>query len=370
MYGLSRYLIIITFITIVVVFSATPAQSARLKDVAFFEGVRSNQLLGYGLIVGLDGTGDKKGAVYTNQSVANMLNKLGMKIKPEDLSLKNTAAVVVTAELPPFSKKGSRLDVLVSSIGDAKSLQGGTLLVTPLKGPDGQVYAVAQGPVSMGGFVAGIGGTSVSKNHQTVAKVPGGAFVEKEVLFTLEGRRELFLTLRHPDFTTARRAAGKINSSFGGQMAIARDSGSVSIIVPAEYRDNIVVFISKVERLVVVEDTVSRVVVNERTGTVVIGKNVMISTVAVSHGDITVQIKADIEVSQPGAFSEGDTVVAVSEDIEVFEKPASLVLLEQTVTLGEVVTALNEVGVTPRDLVAILQALKSAGAMQAELLII
>ncbi len=370
MFGLSRYLIIITFIAIVAVFSAAPASSARLKDVAFFEGVRSNQLLGYGLIVGLDGTGDKKGAVYTNQSVANMLNKLGMKIKPDDLSLKNTAAVVVTAELPPFSKKGSRLDVLVSSIGDAKSLQGGTLLVTPLKGPDGQVYAVAQGPVSMGGFVAGIGGTTVSKNHQTVAKVPGGAFIEKEVPFTLEGRGELFLTLRHPDFTTARRAADKINSAFGGQMAVARDSGSVGIVVPAEYRDNIVTFISKVERLVVREDTISRVVVNERTGTVIIGKNVTISTVAVSHGDITVHINADVQVSQPGAFSPGDTVVAVSEDIEVFEKPVSLVLLEQTVTLGEVVTALNEVGVTPRDLVAILQALKTAGAMQAELLII
>ena len=369
MFGLSRSLIVL-FIAILAVFAPRPAQSARLKDVAFFEGVRSNQLLGYGLIVGLDGTGDKTGAVYTNQSVANMLNKLGMKIDPDDLSIKNTAAVVVTAELPPFSKKGSRLDVIVSSIGDAKSLQGGTLLVTPLKGPDGKVYAVAQGPVSMGGFVAGIGGTTVSKNHPTVAKVPGGAFIEKEVPFTLNGRGALALTLRHPDFTTAKRAADKINSTFGGQMAAARDSGSISITVPAEYRENIVLFISKIERLVVREDSISRVVVNERTGTVVMGKNVMISTVAVSHGDITVQINTETGVSQPGAFSAGETVVTTDEDVQVFEKPSSLVLLKQTVTLGEVVTALNEVGVTPRDLVAILQALKTAGAMQAELLII
>jgi len=369
MFGLSRYLIILS-VAVAAVFCAVPAESARLKDVAFFEGVRSNQLIGYGLVVGLGGKGDKKGAVYTNQSVANMLNKLGMKIKPGDLSLKNTAAVIVTAELPPFAKKGSRIDVLVSSIGDAKTLQGGTLLVTPLKGPDGNVYAVAQGPVSMGGFVAGIGGTTVSKNHQTVAKLPGGAFVEKEVPFSLEGKRSLTLTFRHPDFTTVERAADMININFGGEMATARDSGSVSIVVPAEYRGNIVRFISKVEGLVVKEDTISKVVVNERTGTVVIGKNVTISTVAVSHGDITVQINTDIQVSQPGPLSEGETVVTATEDIQVFEKPASLVLLKQTVTLGEVVTALNEVGVTPRDLVAILQALKAAGALQAELLII
>jgi len=369
MFGLSKYLIIL-LTAIVTVFSALPAESARLKDVAFFAGVRSNQLVGYGLVVGLGGKGDKKGAAYTNQSVANMLNKLGMKIKPRDLSLKNTAVVVVTAELPPFSKKGSRIDVLVSSMGDAKTLQGGTLLVTPLKGPDGNVYAVAQGAVSMGGFVAGIGGASVSKNHQTVAKLPGGAFVEKEVPFSLEGKRTLALTLRHPDFTTAERAANMINMSFGGEMARALDSGSIGIVVPAEYRDNIVRFISKVERLVIKEDSISKVVVNERTGTVVIGENVTISTVAVSHGDITVQINTDVEVSQPEALSEGETVVTKTEDIKVVEKPASLVLLKQTVTLGEVVTALNEVGVTPRDLVAILQALKAAGAMQAELLVI
>lgn len=376
MFGLSKYtpsragLCAFVLMMVVVFFSAIPAESARLKDIAFFDGVRANQLLGYGLVVGLDGTGDKSGAVYTNQSVANMLNKIGMKIQPGDLSIKNTAAVIVTAELPAFSKKGGRLDVLVSSIGDAKSLQGGTLLVTPLKSHDGKVYAVAQGPVSMGGFVAGIGGNVVSKNHQTVAKVPGGAFIEKEVPFVLAGKGELALILRHPDFTTSRRAADKINMTFGGTMASALDGGSVKIIVPAEFKGDVVNFISQVERLTIREDTISRVVVNERTGTVVMGKNVTISTVAVSHGDITVQIKTESDVSQPGAFSAGQTVVTAMDDLQVFEKPASLVLLKQTVTLGEVVTALNEVGVTPRDLVSILQALKTAGAMQAELLII
>jgi flagellar P-ring protein precursor FlgI len=370
MFGLSRKYITVIVVAVVVILSGTVAESARLKDIAFFEGVRSNQLIGYGLVVGLEGTGDKSGAVYTNQSVANMLNKIGMKINPGDLSIKNTAAVIVTAELPPFSKKGARIDVLVSSIGDAKSLQGGTLLVTPLKSHDGKVYAVAQGPVSMGGFVAGIGGATISKNHQTVAKVPGGAFIEKEVPFSLAGKSELFLIFRHPDFTTAKSAADEINNALGGAMATARDGGSVAIVVPAEYRNNIVDFIAKIEKLTIKEDTISRVVVNERTGTVVMGKNVTISTVAVSHGDITIQINTDSEVSQPGAFSAGRTVVTDITDVQVFEKPASLVLLKQTITLGEVVTALNEVGVTPRDLVAILQALKAAGALQAELVII
>jgi flagellar P-ring protein precursor FlgI len=377
MFGLSKKYILISrrcavlvAVALIVVFSSSVAESARLKDIAFFEGVRSNQLIGYGIVVGLEGTGDKSGAVYTNQSVANMLNKIGMKIDPGSLSIKNTAAVIVTAELPPFSKKGSRIDVLVSSIGDAKSLQGGTLLVTPLKSHDGKVYAVAQGPVSMGGFVAGIGGTTISKNHQTVAKVPGGAFIEKEVPFSLAGKRSLSLIFRHPDFTTAKSAADEINMILGGTMAVALDGGSVAIRIPAEYKNDIVTFIAKVEKLTINEDTISRVVVNERTGTVVMGKNVTISTVAVSHGDITIQINTDTDVSQPGAFSRGQTVVTESQDIQVFEKPASLMLIKQTITLGEVVSALNEVGVTPRDLVAILQALKAAGALQAELVII
>lgn len=351
------------------------AEAARIKDIAFVEGVRPNQLVGFGLVVGLNGTGDKSSAVYTTQSIANMLNRMGMKFDPKDIKVKNTAAVLVTAELPAFIKPGSRIDVLVSSLGDATSLQGGTLISTPLKGPDNFVYAVGQGAVALAGFSAGTASASVSKNHQTAGKIPNGALIEKEVPMALFGKEDIFLSLRSPDFTTAERLAGAINSSLAGEsgsaIASAVDAGKVRISVPPDYRSGVVGLISKIEGLEIKPDNITKVVINERTGTVVMGENVKLSTVAISHGDISIEIKTQYYISQPAPFAQkGDTVVQPVEQTKVQEERSRLIMLPESVTLGEVVRALNLVGVTPRDLVAILQAIKAAGALQAELEII
>lgn len=353
---------------------ATPGASwaARIKDIAFIEGVRPNQLVGYGLVVGLSGTGDKSSAVYTTQSIANMLNKMGLKFDPSSIKVKNTAAVLITAELPAFAKPGMKIDVLVSSLGDATSLQGGTLIATPLRGHDGAVYSVAQGPLALAGFSAGTQGAKVTKNHQTAGKIPNGAIIEREVPLALAGRQDLYLSLRSPDFTTARNVADAINRTFSSNVAAAVDAGSVRLAVPApDAAGGVVGFISRVEGIDVVSDAVTKVVVNERTGTVVMGDNVRISTVAVSHGDISIEIKTQYLISQPASFSrKGETVVVPYEEVEVEEGKSRLIVLPESVTLGEVVRALNLVGVTPRDLVAILQAIKAAGALQAELEII
>lgn len=355
----------------VALFSADAADGARLKDIAFVEGVRPNQIVGYGLVVGLNGTGDKSSAVYTTQAVANMLNRLGMKIDPKAIKVKNTAAVLVTAELPPFIKPGSKIDVLISSLGDAVSLQGGTLISTPMKGPDGAVYAVSQGSVSLAGFMAGGQSATVAKNHQTAGKIPSGAIIEKEVPMSIAGAQDIYLSLRSPDFTTAGRVSSIINQTIGGQVATAVDPGRVRITVPPERRSALVEYISAIEALEVRPDGVTKVVVNERTGTVVMGENVKISTVAISHGDISIEIKTQYLISQPSPFStKGDTVVQPVEETTVQEEKSRLIVLPESVTLGEVVRALNLVGVTPRDLVAILQAIKAAGALQAELEVI
>ena len=355
---------------VVLLLFATVCEGARIKDIAFIEGVRKNYLVGYGLVVGLDGTGDRTGSVQTTSSVANMLKRLGILLDPGKLRLKNTASVVVTAELPPFVSPGTRIDVLVSSVGDAKSLQGGTLVATPLKGPDGKVYAVAQGPVSIGGFLAAGRGTRVAKNHQTAGRIPNGAIVERSVPFELSSTGQLSLILKEPDFTTAKRIEEAINRAFGSTIARALNSGTVRLTVPEELAGRPVEFIARIEKLDVETDTPSRVVINERTGTIVMGENVSISTVAISHGDITVEISTEYLISQPTPFSEGQTVVQPQQDVTVEEEKARLVLLPESVTLGDVVRMLNLVGVTPRDLIAILQAIKAAGALKAELEII
>jgi len=356
---------------VLVFLAAHGARAARIKDIAFVEGVRPNQLVGYGLVVGLNGTGDKTSATYTMQSIANMLNRMGMKMKPGDIRVKNTAAVLVTAELPAFSGPGSRIDILVSSLGDATSLQGGTLISTPLKGPDGRVYAVAQGAVALAGFSAGTGGAKVSKNHQTAGKIPDGALVERQVELRLFGREALYISLRRPDFTTAGRVAAEINRSLKADVAMPVDPGRIRVAVPESDRGRVVEYVSRIERLEIKPDNVTRVVVNERTGTVVMGENVRLSTVAISHGDISIEIKTQYEISQPAPFAQrGDTVVQPVEETTVKEEKARLIVLPESVTLGEVVRALNLVGVTPRDLVAILQAIKAAGALQAQLEII
>lgn len=344
------------------------AQAARIKDIADIQGVRSNQLVGYGLVVGLNGTGDDKKLLFTIRSVVNMLERMGVTVNPRDAEVENVAAVMVTAELPAFVKAGARIDALVSSIGDAESLQGGTLLLTPLLAPDGEVYAVAQGAVSLGGGVsAGGSAAKVQKNFPTVGRVVEGALIEKEIPMDLNTKRSIAVALHNPDFTTASRVAEAINGALSDQFATTPDAGTVEVAVPESYAGKVVSLITMLEGLDVIPDTESKVMINERTGTVVMGENVRISTVAVSHGSLTIEIKEAPHVSQPLPFSTGDTVVVPDTEITVQEQRSPIYLVEAGVSIGEVVRALNALGVTPRDLIAILQAIKSAGALQAKL---
>ncbi|HIJ57267.1 MAG TPA: flagellar basal body P-ring protein FlgI [Deltaproteobacteria bacterium] len=349
-----------------------PVHAARIKDLTSIKGIRTNQLTGYGLVVGLDGTGDKSGTEFTIQSLVNMLERMGINVDKKDVSVKNVAAVVVTAKLLPFARIGSKMDVVVSSIGDAKSLVGGTLLFTPLRGADGKVYALAQGPVSVGGVGAsGASGSSVTKNHLLAARIAGGATIEREVTFSLNGKKDLTLTLLNPDFTTALRMSETINAAMGEAVSKALDSGTLELNIPETYRQDISRFLANVEALEVAPDTVARIVVNEKTGTVVIGQNVRISTVAVSHGNLSITIKETQNVSQPRPFTEtGQTVVTPESDIEIKESDNKLMVVEGCATIGELVRALNAIGVTPRDLISIFQSIKAAGALQAELEII
>jgi flagellar P-ring protein precursor FlgI len=359
-------------VALVVIALATVLNAARIKDIASFRGVRSNQLVGYGLVVGLAGTGDSDDATFTLQSMSSMLEKMGVTVSPDEIRIKNVAAVMVTAELPPFARSGSRLDALVNSIGDAKTLGGGTLLMTPLKGADGQVYAVAQGPVATGGFLVGSGtGDKVAKNFPTVGRVVQGVSVEREIPFDLNLKDSLTLALNKPDFTTATRVAQAINAGMKESVARTQDSGTIHVAVPSIYSGNIAALIATVEGLSVTPDNVSRVVINERTGTVIMGENVRIATVAIAHGNLSVEIKQSFDVSQPMPFSNrGQTVVTPDTQTMVKEGRAPLQVLESGVSIGEVVRALNALGVTPRDLISILQALKAAGALQADLEII
>jgi len=347
--------------------------AVRIKDIADIKGVRQNQLVGYGLVVGLEGTGDSDDSLFTIQSLASLLEKMGVTVQTDDIEdVENVAAVMVTAELPPFASQGSRIDVLVSSLGDAESLQGGTLLFTPLRAADGQVYAVAQGPVSTGGFtVSGNSGDQVQKNFPTVGRVVGGAFVEKEIHTNFNQKDSLTLALHEPDFTTAARVAQAINRAFYSQLARTENAGSIHVSVPENYLGDTVQFVTMIESLGVTPDMVSKVVVNERTGTVIMGENVRISTIAIAHGNLSIQIDESQNVSQPLPFSNrGQTVVTPESEIVVQEGKNPLFLVESGVSIGEVVKALNALGVTPRDLIAIFQALKAAGALQAELEII
>lgn len=349
------------------------ANAARIKDIADIKGVRQNQLVGYGLVVGLEGTGDSDDALFTIQSLASLLEKMGVTVQPDDIDdVENVAAVMVTTDLPAFASQGSRIDVLVSSIGDAENLQGGTLLFTPLKGADGSVYAVAQGPVSTGGFaVSGNSGDQVQKNFPTVGRVVGGALVEKEIHSDFNQKDSLTLMLHEADFTTASRVAQAINRAFYSQLAQTENAGSIQVSVPENYLGNTVQFVTMIESLGVTPDMVSKVVVNERTGTVIMGENVRIATIAIAHGNLSIQIDESQNVSQPLPFSRGgQTVVTPESDIVVQEGKNPIFLVESGVSIGEVVKALNALGVSPRDLIAIFQALKAAGALQAELEII
>ena len=345
------------------------AQS-RLKDIAVVQGVRGNQLVGYGLVVGLDGTGDGSSVTFTPQTVASMLQKFGITVPAGALQVKNVAAVMVTATLPPFVHSGSAIDVTVSSLGDAKSLQGGTLLQTPLQAANGLVCAAAQGPLSVGGFLAGGGqGGSVTKNHVTAGRIPGGAIVEQDVPTTLSGADggTLSVTLDEPDYTVSARVARAIRAHLpdGATGARAVDAGTVQVsFTPGA---DTVGLIAGLEDVPVETDQVAKIVINERTGTVVMGGEVAVTACAVAHGNLTVSIANAPIISQPGPFSGGQTVVAPRKQIKVSEGNERLIPVPASPTIDKVVRSLNALGVTPRDLIAILQAMKEAGALHAEI---
>ncbi|WP_136807869.1 flagellar basal body P-ring protein FlgI [Desulfosediminicola flagellatus] len=357
--------------------TACDVSAARIKDIASLQGVRNNQLLGYGLVTGLNGTGDDmKKSGYTLQAVYNMIARNGITLDPdniEDIKVNNIAAVMVTAKLPPFARPGSTVDVHVSSIGDADSLAGGTLLMTPLRGANNKVYAVAQGPLTIGSFSFGGKAATVQQNHPTAGHISSGAIVEGTVPVVLGKDGQLFYQLNNADFTTATNMAKAINSSYEEEIAHPLDSGTVKVMIPASYQDTKVEFISAVERLQVDPDSNARVVLNERTGTIVMGKDVKLSTVAVSHGNLSLIIREDSEVVQPNPLAEGDTVTVPRTQITVTEDQGQLIVLDMDkdeVTIGEIATALNAIGATPRDLIAIFQAIKASGSMHGELIIL
>ncbi|HLP78335.1 MAG TPA: flagellar basal body P-ring protein FlgI [Candidatus Paceibacterota bacterium] len=347
------------------------AGGVRLRDLVMVSGARDNQLVGYGLVVGLAGDGDKD-PVYTKQTVANMLQRYGINVAPTTLSSKNVAVVMVTADIPAFIKSGGRIDVQVASMGDAKSLQGGVLLQTPLLGADNKVYAVAQGPISVGGFSAGAGGgggATVTKNHPTVAQIIGGAIVEREIPTQIVRDNSIELLLREPSFTSASRMAAAINETFTNS-AHAVDATSVRVNVPADEETTPIDFIARLENLEMNPEIPARIIINERTGTIVATSRIRVSSCAVSHGNITINVASTLDVSQPNPFSNtGTTVVTPRTTTEVTETKSSLVPLPEMPTVEKVASALNSLGVTPRDVMAIFQAMKQAGALQAELII-
>lgn len=369
--------------------------AARIKDISTIGGVRDNQLIGYGVIVGLQGTGDDLTKnIFTAESLANIMNRQGLSMKDKTAALKadNIAAVMVTAVLPPFAKNGSKIDVMVSSVGSAKSLLGGTLLLTALRGADGEIYAVAQGGVSLGGFSTGGAGGGASKNHTTVGMIANGAFVEKELKYDFDKRRALIINLQHPDFTTASRLAGAINSKAAALVEAKQlDAFSVNVKAKESFQGSLSELVYFIESLDVPVDAAAIVILNEKTGTVVMGDNVRISTVAVAHGNLSIQIKEDVKVSQPLPFAPaprassvavspggagtiiapgGQTVVTTQTTVAIAEEKKQLMLVPQGVTIYDVVRALNSIGVSSRDLITILQAIKAAGALQADLRII
>ncbi len=351
----------------------TVEPSQRIKDLASFAGVRDNQIIGYGIVVGLPGTGDQTTQVpFTLQSIQNMLARQGLSTAGAgNVQLKNVAAVMVTANLPPFAKPGQQIDVTVSSIGSAKSLRGGELLMTPLKGVDGQIYAIAQGSLLVGGLDAsGKDGSRVTVNIPTAGRIPNGAMVERAVASTMGGVNSVFLNLNSPDFTTAKNMEQAINQALGGGVAEAVDGGTIRVRAPQDANAR-VSFMSVLENIDVSPgEGAAKVVVNARTGTVVIGQNVHIEAAAVSHGDITVTVKENLDVSQPAPFSRGQTAVVPNSQVGVKEDKKRAFLFNPGVTLNDIVKAVNAVGASPSDLVAILEALKSAGALKAQLIVI
>ncbi len=345
------------------------AASARIKDIVNIEGVRDNQLVGYGLVVGLNGTGDGlDNSPFTKQSLQAMLERLGVNtLTATTMRTGNVAAVMVTASLPPFSTEGSTIDVQVASLGDATSLQGGTLLVTPLLGADGEVYAIAQGPVAINGFKAQGDATTVISGVPTTGRIASGAIIEREIDFKLASQTSLRLALRNPDFTTARRIAVSINDFIGAPTATPEDPATVRVTLPHNFNGNIVDLLTDIEQLVVDTDEPAKIVIDQNSGIIVMGKDVRVSTVAVAQSNLTVTIAENATVSQPAPLSQGTTTVVPHTAITVNQKNSDLALVPEAVTLQQLVDGLNALGITPRDLIAILQAIKATGALQADI---
>lgn len=344
--------------------------AVRVKDIAYVQGVRDNQLYGYGLVIGLQGSGDSQIFRVTRQMAVNIFEKLGVLISEADFLSKNVAAVMITVNIPAFSRPGDKLDVVVSSIGDSKSLEGGVLLQTALQGADNEVYAVAQGPLSIGGYNIEGQAQSLRKNISTTAYISNGAIVEKEIHSSFLYGKSLGVILRDPDFTTANRLVDAINNLYPNT-AKSIDAAVVNIVPPGDFQseDTIVRFVATIEELYIIPDSIARIIINERTGTIVAGENVRISTVAIAHGNLSITISEKPEVSQPGALSSGQTAVVPRTDIEVIEEEKKLNVIQEGVTISDVARALNVLGVTPRDLISIFQAIKRAGALHAELII-
>ncbi len=350
-------------------FGASSKTSVRIKELASIEGVRDNQLIGYGLIVGLNGTGDRKQTVFSAQSLTNMLQQMGVSVSPTAIRVNNTAAVMITATLTPFAQPGSRIDITASAIGDAANLQGGTLIMTPLKGADGRTYGVAQGAVITGGFMAGGGANALTQNHPTVGRIPNGAIVERASP-AISPDRIVKLQLRRADYTTAVRITAAVNDRFGKQTAKADNAGIVSVTIPADFKSIPTEFIAELEHLRLEADQVARVIINERTGTIIVGKDVKIAPVAILHGNLSVEIQTTFDVSQPNPLAKGETVVTPKVGVGTKEAPARNVVLKEGASVEALVQSMMTVGSSPRDIIAILQALRSAGALDAELEII
>jgi flagellar P-ring protein FlgI len=365
-----KWLYLLTASLILGFFQNSLQAVSRIKDIASFEGVRENQLVGYGLVVGLNGTGDRSQTYFPTQTLANMLERSGISISSSQVRVKNIAAVMVTGILPPFARQGSRMDVTVSSLGDAQNIQGGVLIMTPLLAANGQVYAAAQGQVALGGFSAGGNNNRVQSNHPTVGRIPNGGLVEKDALVDFTEKTQLNLVLYNSDFTTVSRAVHAINESAGASVASARDGRTVAIKVPSNYNGRIIEFMSIIENATMEVDSAAKVVLNEKTGTIVLGKDVRIAEVSIIHGNLSLQVGTTFNVSQPEPFSLGKTTVVPEQNITVQEEKGRTVLLREGASVEDVVRALSAIGAGPRDVIAILQAIKAQGALHADLEII
>lgn len=361
----------VAFLAAAGIVAAAESQQARIRDLATVAGVRDNQLVGYGLIVGLNGTGDRRQTMFSAQSLTNLLERMGVSVPPSAIRVANTAAVLVTANLPPFAEPGMRIDVTVSAIGDATSLQGGTLILSSLRGPDGEVYALAQGPVLLGGYQATAAGSSKTLNHPTAGRIPNGAIVERRSPAAV-APGQIQLQLRRADFTTASRIAEALNRlvSPSSPIAHAVNGGSVQITVPAEFRNRETDFIARIENLQIQGHTSNRVIINERTGTIVVGGEVTLSPATILHGALVVEIQTSFNVSQPQPFSQGHTQVVPEVSVKATEERPKPITLSNGATVEQLAKALTSIGATARDIIAILQSLRAAGSLEADLEVI